>query len=1103
MQTLATVYSILSNNDPIIVPEVVNAVLLILADKTRRPPYCLQKISHRRSSRFNMLNGNCFTPQELAQQVANYCATHNYYIKGKKTSHGVNNSKNIRSSSFSSCSSYFKMFAKADSHKYRATDALAEAEIDSTLYFAKVKLGRGMFACDLPRLVSAWQNEHRVRNINIFLHAMKQRNLYQIYRNTHVKKRIVAYVLPHCGRRDIVENIKEVCIRSTWAKIVNKWETSTLRVAAEARNARSVCWGGKTWVFILKKNTPALLKETVPSNNNSDISVDKCWSSEYYTSILSDYGAGTDFVTAEACRIENLRIGDLIYTGYRGKFRRVQKIWRNYCGEPGNNTEVVQYRGVWMTSHHPVLWGAQWKYPGDLINNASVLPGIDFVREHGPLFNLELDGHIDTVVLSGGFHSPTFTLDHFCHKNTTIPKDDIFARENVPGTFLSCTIGKYLGAEFGWTLWTRRTVPCFQHQIYLEYQKTVNLNKETLNHRRHKEILRDGLTVQNVEITGPNPCSQCKVALVGEEDFCSPSNRWAVFEPFDQVEYTGNLPKDSWHRFSRNDKIDCSLAEPSFENSTIRGIRPSWTFAEEQKLQKWLANGINSKPKASSAYNNDCNFCDDPFCASENTKNYLWSRKNTSTIYAMKNSDDMTNESNTEFREKAKATKLCWRTECRTRLNVLLRSGKCQFSDHGMRSLVNCFDDPELSATKVRKTSMMTIAKQASVEQKNMISQLNFGSKNKLQRDKCSEQNLCQICFCSSKTLNQMPCCHFCCCEKCIKWYCTSKIRSVHYQIHFLNITCPACSKRLNWAEWFPLVSSTSQKLVLQYAVNLLNIHTDKGYCRNERLHCDWSIGKAEHSTISLINESIIFAAFHSTSESKTDGNNSQLNTLGSKNENNSVSIRYKSHPKSSNTPSRRKILHWIKCFTKVGLIEQYLQGIVGVRAFASAIVNAREACFLSPWDIFDELYSLQYLALGKRVTADVPVDKLIGMILALIELNPFIKKPIMKENELSGDVESCIDTGNCHSAFCFKCKRIVKNDIDVLTAHLKNECWEKAKADLDSVTGNHSQCPSCKAIFNTSEFDKDCNNDHAPSNHQQCFLCYCGKFWQQGFNIN
>ena len=52
------------------------------------------------------------------------------------------------------------------------------------------------------------------------------------------------------------------------------------------------------------------------------------------------------------------------------------------------------------------------------------------------MFNVELEGHIDTLLICGGDSAPVWPL------------------------IVSCTLGKYLGESFGYGLWTRRSTRC-------------------------------------------------------------------------------------------------------------------------------------------------------------------------------------------------------------------------------------------------------------------------------------------------------------------------------------------------------------------------------------------------------------------------------------------------------------------------------------------------------------------------------------------------------------------------------------------------------------------------------------------------------------------
>ena len=86
-----------------------------------------------------------------------------------------------------------------------------------------------------------------------------------------------------------------------------------------------------------------------------------------------------------------------------------------------------------MTSHHPVLLGQDWRYPADL---GESYPATQIVETIGTMYNLELSGHLDTVVLCGGRQRPVWP------------------------PLASCTVGKYLGRTFGYGLWTRRSTRC-------------------------------------------------------------------------------------------------------------------------------------------------------------------------------------------------------------------------------------------------------------------------------------------------------------------------------------------------------------------------------------------------------------------------------------------------------------------------------------------------------------------------------------------------------------------------------------------------------------------------------------------------------------------
>ena len=98
--------------------------------------------------------------------------------------------------------------------------------------------------------------------------------------------------------------------------------------------------------------------------------------------------------------------------------------------EGRTEAEIARFRGVWVTSHHPVLAGGCWRFPADTTD--AVFHAHEIGPRIGPVFNLELEGHVDTIVLAGDGAAP-----------------------NMRATFLSSTIGKYIPSLGGWTRWTR------------------------------------------------------------------------------------------------------------------------------------------------------------------------------------------------------------------------------------------------------------------------------------------------------------------------------------------------------------------------------------------------------------------------------------------------------------------------------------------------------------------------------------------------------------------------------------------------------------------------------------------------------------------------
>lgn len=143
-----------------------------------------------------------------------------------------------------------------------------------------------------------------------------------------------------------------------------------------------------------------------------------CWSGDTHV-IVAD---GT------TKKVRECQVGDEVCT-VQGS-RRIARIWDSE-GRQEADTEVCRVGSVWMTSHHPMIHGQRWVFPADLAPTQLWKESRDLVPD---LYNFELEGHDDTIVLWGG-----------------------------PGCqelVVSCTIGKYLGPAFGRGMHTRRSTRC-------------------------------------------------------------------------------------------------------------------------------------------------------------------------------------------------------------------------------------------------------------------------------------------------------------------------------------------------------------------------------------------------------------------------------------------------------------------------------------------------------------------------------------------------------------------------------------------------------------------------------------------------------------------
>lgn len=148
-------------------------------------------------------------------------------------------------------------------------------------------------------------------------------------------------------------------------------------------------------------------------------------------------------------KIRDCHVGDEVRTLKGAK--RIARIWKMDPDKAPLDLEVTCLDGVWITSHHPVIASDEWVYPADLQPTA---PWDKRKHVMPDMFNFELEGHDDSILLWGG-----------------------------GGLVVSCTIGKYLGSRFGYGICTRRSTRCAQacaqcDAVFIEGLEYDNLTPE-------------------------------------------------------------------------------------------------------------------------------------------------------------------------------------------------------------------------------------------------------------------------------------------------------------------------------------------------------------------------------------------------------------------------------------------------------------------------------------------------------------------------------------------------------------------------------------------------------------------------------------------------
>merc|ERR1712045_18267 len=101
-------------------------------------------------------------------------------------------------------------------------------------------------------------------------------------------------------------------------------------------------------------------------------------------------------------------------------FRRITRIWRS---RDRIHRLCELSPGCRLTVDHPVWWSEQWRKPKTIVRPVEH----DATTGGGVVYNLEVEGHVDTVLVGG---------------------------------LLCSTLGLYCGEDFGWNVFTRKTRPC-------------------------------------------------------------------------------------------------------------------------------------------------------------------------------------------------------------------------------------------------------------------------------------------------------------------------------------------------------------------------------------------------------------------------------------------------------------------------------------------------------------------------------------------------------------------------------------------------------------------------------------------------------------------
>lgn len=221
--------------------------------------------------------------------------------------------------------------------------------------------------------------------------------------------------------------------------------------AAAAREARAAKAAEREAAKREKEAAKCVRVEEEEESSDSS-SRDPCISADSTLTVLAD---GRPIER----HMRHVTAGDVVATGDPASpFRRVNRVWRS--GSRGGTFEAEMFElgpRCRLTRGHPVLLKGGWKLPEALgIESARLQQDtlcirvvralehthgrtLTFAPYHRPTpshlsDNLELEGHVDTVLVG--------------------------AANGVGGVVCAC-VGRYCGeACYGWSVWTRKTMPC-------------------------------------------------------------------------------------------------------------------------------------------------------------------------------------------------------------------------------------------------------------------------------------------------------------------------------------------------------------------------------------------------------------------------------------------------------------------------------------------------------------------------------------------------------------------------------------------------------------------------------------------------------------------